>query len=328
VQELSVSPANGRLPHGFLALALLSGACTPAGDAPGTFPSKPIVLITHSSPGAGGDVFVRQLGKHMEPIVKVAVAVENVTGGSSARAVSQVAGATPDGYTLYGATPTMIQIPLLTQTANTYKDLQPVANVFFDPLVIYTRSQNPVQTLADVLDDARQHPEKQRWGASVPGSVEHMVIHQVQKTTGIKVVPVTFEGGGDLLVAVLGGHVDYAIGEPAELVGQLQAGQIRLLASFTEQPLPGLDAPAAREAGVDVVVTKFRGLLGPKGMPKETLDILARAVEETLAAPAYRDYYTSVHLTPAFMGPEAFGRYLDEMNTQLGAYLEEIGVRR
>jgi putative tricarboxylic transport membrane protein len=306
----------------------LAWSCTPGAVTSDEFPSKPIVLITHSSVGSGGDVFVRQLGRHLEPIVKVAVAVENVTGGSSARAITYVASARPDGYTLYGATPTIIQIPLLTKTANTYKDLQPVANLFFDPLVLYARSASPHSSLQDVIADARRNPGRQRWGASVPGSVEHMLIHQVQKQAAVSLVPVTFEGGGDLLVAVLGGHVDFGVGEPAELRGQLQAQQIRLLASFTAERLAGLGVPTARESGTDVVVTKFRGLLGPKGMPPDTMTALVDAVRTALDSPAYREYYTSVQLTPAFMGPDEFGRYLDRMNGELAAYLKEIGAGR
>jgi tripartite-type tricarboxylate transporter receptor subunit TctC len=155
-----------------------------------------------------------------------------------------------------------------------------------------------------------------------------MLIHQVQKQAAVSLVPVTFEGGGDLLVAVLGGHVDFGVGEPAELRGQLQAQQIRLLASFTAERLAGLGVPTARESGTDVVVTKFRGLLGPKGMPPDTMTALVDAVRTALDSPAYREYYTSVQLTPAFMGPDEFGRYLDRMNGELAAYLKEIGAGR
>lgn len=313
-----------------LAILALAGALgvPPTAPAQEKYPSKPIVLVSHSSPGAGGDIFLRQLGKHLEPILGVGIVVENVRGGASAKAVSYVATSRPDGYTLYGATPTMLQTPLLTKTTHDYKDLQPVANVFFDPMILYVRSQSPYKSLEGLLADAKKNPGKQKWGAATPGSVEHMIVHHVQKAAGIKVVPVTFEGGGDLLVAVLGGHVDLGIGEPGEIESQVQAGQVRVLASFTDKRLEGRDWPTAREQGLDIVVTKYRGLLGAKGMPKEAIRVWEDAIKKVLDSPAYREYYRSVNLVPAFMGSEEYGRYLDRMNEQLAAYIREIGLKK
>lgn len=303
-------------------------ALAPGAAAQEKYPAKAVVFVTHSSPGAGGDIFLRQLGKYLEPIIKVPVVVENVRGGASAKAVSYVATARPDGYTFYGATPTFIQTPLLTKTEHTYKDLQPVANVFFDPMVLYVRAESPFKSLRDVIAEAKKNPGRLKFGAATPGSVEHMIVHHVQKVADVKVVPVTFEGGGDLLVAVLGGHVDLGIGEPGEIEAQIQANKVRVLASFTDKPIPGRNWPTAKEQGVDIVVTKFRGLLGPKGLPQHVVRYWEDAIKKVLESPDYRQYYTSVNLTPGYMGAEEFGRYLDRMNEQLAAYIQEIGLRR
>src|SRR3990170_3766357 len=95
----------------------------------GAYPSKPVILVTHSSVGAGGDIFLRQLAKHLEGIVTVPLVVENRRGGASATAVSSVATSPPDGYAMYGSTPTMLQTPLLTPTRHSFLDLAPVVNV-------------------------------------------------------------------------------------------------------------------------------------------------------------------------------------------------------
>src|SRR4030065_503475 len=102
----------------------------------GSYPNKPITLVTHSSVGAGGDIFLRNLARHLEGIVNV----------------------------------------------------KPAA---------------PWQTLQDIVNTAKQRPGTIRFGAATPGSVEHMIAHQIQKVAKIQVQPVTFEGGGDLLLAVL-----------------------------------------------------------------------------------------------------------------------------
>ena len=292
----------------------------------GSYPTKPITLVTHSSPGAGGDIFLRNLAKHLEGIVPVPIVVENRSGGASVRAVTYVATSPKDGYILYGSTPTMLQTPILTKTPYSFLDLEPVVNVFFDPMILYVKADSPWKTLTDIVDAARQRPGTIRFGAATPGSVEHMIAHQLQKVAKIQVQPVTFEGGGDLLLAVLGGHVDLGVGEYAEVASQVQAGQVRVVNSFTAERLPRTAIPTAREQGVEIVVEKFRGLLGPKGMDPAAIAFWEDAVKRALARPAYRAYYTSVFLLPAYMDHNQYKAYLHRMNQTLRRYMKEIGV--
>jgi tripartite-type tricarboxylate transporter receptor subunit TctC len=292
----------------------------------GTYPTKPVTLVTHSSVGAGGDIFLRNLAKHLEGIVTAPIVVENRSGGSSARAVTYVATSPQDGYILYGSTPTMLQTPILNTTPHSFLNLQPVANVFFDPMILYVKSDSPWKTLTDIVNTAKQRPGTIRFGAATPGSVEHMIGHQIQKVAKIQVQPVTFEGGGDLLLAVLGGHVDLGVGEFAEVASQVQAGQVRVINSFTAARLAGTTIPTAKEQGIDIVVEKFRGLLGPKGMDPGAVAFWESAVKQALAKPAYRAYYNSVYLLPSYMDHNQYTAYLHRMNQTLRRYMKEIGV--
>lgn len=306
-----------------LAAMLIAGAGV---SGQGAYPTKPITFVTHSSIGAGGDIFLRQLAKHLEGIVPVPIVVENRRGGGSATAVSFVATSPRDGYVLYGTTPTFLQTPLLAETRHTFLDLEPVANVFFDPMILYVKADSPWKTLQDILATAKQRPGTIRFGASTPGSVEHMIAHQIQKVAKIKVQPVTFEGGGDLLLAVLGGHVDLGVGEFAEVAAQVQAGQVRIINSFTPERLRGTTIPTAKEQGVEIVVEKFRGLVGPKGMDPAAIAYWEQTIRRVLSQPGYRQYYTSVNLLPGYMDHGQYGLYLHRMNQTLRRYLKEIGV--
>jgi tripartite-type tricarboxylate transporter receptor subunit TctC len=292
----------------------------------GSYPAKPITLVTHSSVGAGGDIFLRNLAKHLEGIVTAPMVVENRRGGGSATAVTYVAASASDGYVLYGSTPTFLQTPMLTKTQHTYLDLAPVVNVFFDPMILYVKADSPWKTLPDFVKTATEKSGQIRFGAATPGSVEHMIAHQFQKVAKIKVQPVTFEGGGDLLLAVLGGHVDLGVGEYAEVAAQVEARQVRVIASFTKDRLPRSTIPTASEQGTNIVVTKFRGLLGPKGMDSGAIAYWERAVQQVLAKPSYKQYYESVYLLPGYMEHRQYRAYLDMMNQTLRRYLKEIGV--
>jgi tripartite-type tricarboxylate transporter receptor subunit TctC len=311
----------------FLSLVAFTFLSTTA-VAQGDYPTKPVTLVTHSSPGAGGDLFLRHLAKYLQEIVEVPLVVENRAGGASATAVSYIANSPADGYRLYGSTPTSLQTPILTKTRHSYRDLDPIANVFFDPMILYVREDSPWKTLGDIVQAARGRPGELLFGAAIPGSVEHMIIHQVQAVANIQAQPVTFEGGGELLLSVLGGHVDIGIGEFQEVVSQVGAGQVRAICSFTEETIPDSDLPTAQEQGFDIVVEKFRGLLGPKGLPPEVIAFWEDAVQKVLEDPAFKKFYKSIYMIPAFKDHQEYQRYLDERDRSLRDYMKEIGIIR
>lgn len=293
----------------------------------GAYPTKPVVLVTHSSPGAGGDIFLRNLAKYLEPYMKTGLAIENRAGGGGAVALNYIATARPDGYILYGVTPTYLQTPLLGKTARTYKDTTAIVNVFIDPMILYVRNESPYKSAKDIIEFAKKNPGKQRWGCATTGSIEHMISHHIQKVAKINVVPVTFEGGGDLLIAVLGGHVDLGLGEPGEVMGQVEAKKVRILSNFTAGRLGMLpDIPSMKELGYDVVVEKFRGIVGPKGVPDEAIKFWEEKIQQVLKDPKYKQYYESVNLVPEFMGSKAYTEYIDKKNSEITEYLKEIGL--
>ncbi len=303
--------------------ALASGVA--AGQT--AYPHKNVTLVTHSSPGGGSDVFLRALAKHLGPKMGVNFAVENVSGGSGARAVSRVAQAPADGSMFYATTPTYIQTTLLSKPTHGYDSLMPVVNVFFDPEVIYTRAESPHKSLADAIAHAKSNPGKGRWGASNPASLERIAMERLNRITQARAVIVSHEGGGDQMIGVLNGTYDLGIGEIQEVRSQLEAKKVRLLAVLTERRLPDLsDLPTAREQGTDLVVTKFRGLAGPKNLPPNVLKAWSDGIQAVLADPAYRKEYARESLVPAHMGHEEAGRFTTKFAGELAASLRELGL--
>ena len=258
------------------------------------------MLVTHSSPGGGSDVFLREMAPHLGRVMGVTVVVDNVTGGSGARAMATLARARPDGGTFYATTPTFIYTSLMSKVPASYRDLEPLVNVFYDPEVLYTAADSRFKTLRDVVAAARVG--KSRWGAANPASLERQTLERVKQRAGVTPIVATFEGGGDLLVSVLNHTLDIGIGELQELRAQIDARKVRLLAVVGDARLPQFpDVPTAKEQGVDVSVRKFRGLAGPKGAPREVVAAWDAAIPKLLADPAYKRIYTRNGLQPGFV---------------------------
>ena len=311
-----------------LALAFAAAAHPVAAAAP--YPHKSVTLVTHSSPGGGSDVFLRTLAKHLGPRMGIHLAVENVSGGSGARAVARVAQAPADGSVLYATTPTYIQTTLLSKPPHGYESL---TLFFFNDTAtteIYTRTESPHNTLADALAHMKTNRGKARWGASNPASLERIAMERLNRLSGVRAVVVSHEGGGDQVIGVLNGTYDLGIGEIQELRAQIEARKLRLLAVLTEKRLPGgfSDLPTAREQGVDLVVTKFRGLAGPKKLPAGVIKAWEQGLEAVLADPAYRQEYAREHLVPAFMDHHEAARFTTRFADELAASLRELGIAR
>ena len=294
-------------------------------QAPGV-PSR-VTLVTHSSPGGGTDLFLRELSQHLSPIMKTSFAVENIRGGSGATAVAHVAAGKPDGSVFYGTTPTYIQTTLLSKPAVGWDGLDPIAIVFLDPEVIYTRTESPYKTLGDVINFAKANPGKSRWGASNPASLERLAMERLARSTGVKAAIVPHDGGGDQMIGVLNGTYDIGIGEMQELRGQLEAGKIRLLAVLGDKRLDGKpNLPTAKEQGFNVVVTKFRGIAAPKGVSDEVAKAWEDALRKVLEVPAYKADYTKEDLIPVLMGREAARKFTAQFVVDITASLKELGV--
>ena len=313
---------------GVLAAPMLAAlAASPAtAVAQPQYPVRNVTLVTHSSPGGGSDVFVRTLIKHLQPKMGVNFVVENVSGGSGARAVAKVAQAPADGSVLYATTPTYIQTTLLSKPQYGYDSLAPVVNVFIDPEVIYTRTQSPFSTLAEALAEAKKSG-KAKWGASNPASLERIAMERLNRLSQAKAAIVPHEGGRDQMLNVLNGTYDIGIGEIQEMRAQIDAKQVRLLAVLSDKRLPDFpDVPTAKEQGVDLVVTKFRGLAGPKNLPPAVLKAWNDGIRAVLADPEYRKEYARESLIPAPMGAEEARAFTAAFVNEVTASLKELGV--
>ena len=305
----------------FLVTALATGSCANANR------TQVVTLITHSSPGGGSDVFLRSMAPHLSRIMQATMIVENVEGGSGAKAMSQLARAKPDGSELYATTPTFIYTSLLSKPAASYHDLEPLVNIFYDPEVLFTAADSPYKSVKDVVEHARSG--QGRWGAANPASLERQTMERLKQKAGVNAAVATFEGGGDMLINVLNHTLDMGVGELQEMRGQLDAGKIRLLGVVGDERMTQFpDVQTVKEQGIDLSVRKFRGLAGPKGMPRDLITRWEVAVRTLLDDPEYKKLYFADGLQPGFMPHDEYVAFMNTFGNDTATFLKESGVIR
>jgi len=308
-----------------LAALLLGPAVLAAPASAQDYPHDTVTLVTHSSVGGGSDVFLRELSKYLGPALGANVVVENVTGGSGANAMARLKSSPPDGSIFYATTPTFIYTSLLSAPEATYKDLEPLVNVFTDPEVIYTAADSEFQSLEDVINRAKEG--QGTWGAANPASLERQLLERLKTAAGVDAAIVTHEGGGDMMINVLNGTLDIGVGEVQEIQSQIEANQVRVLATFGDERLEAFpDAPTVKELGYDVVARKFRGLAGPKGLPADVIAAWEKAIPEVLENPEYKAIYTANNLRPEFIPHDEYVKFIENFAAETEAFLRETEV--
>lgn len=307
-----------------IAVVVAMGMASTA-EAQSKYPKDLVTLATHSSPGGGSDIFLREIAPYLTRVLGVNVIVDNIQGGSGAKAMAEIAKAKPDGGIFYATTPTFIYTSLLSKPQATYRDLEPLVNVFYDPEVLYTAADSQFKTLQDVIDHARKGGGK--WGAANPASLERQILERMKAIANVKPAIATFEGGGDMLINVLNKTLDMGVGEVQEIRSQLEAGKVRLLAVMADERLPQFpDLKTAKEQGIDLSVRKFRGLAGPKGTPKEIIAAWEAAIPKLLEDPAYKKLYTDNNLQPGFIPHAEYVKFMEQFGKDTEAFLKDSGV--
>ena len=305
----------------FVALLAAIAVMASCGVAHAAWPEGKVTIVWHSSAGSAGDLLFRALAKFMEVKTKVPFIVENITGASGANAWTRTARAKPDGSTLQGVSSTFIASPVQNNMSVNYTSFDPVVRLFIDPLCIYTAGDSPYKTLEEFFAEAKKRPGELSATAGTAGSLELFSTRQLMKEAGVDVAFVPFEGGGEGLVAVMGGHVTVGVGEYAEVASTVAGGKIRVLATFNK--IETLDVPSVAELGYKTKLEKFRGVIVPKGTPQAIKDSITALLKEAMEDPELKVYYANNHLIPAFALADEFYKAMEAQTEEVKAIMAD-----
>lgn len=295
-------------------------------------PTKPIEMVVHTGPGGGSDVLARTIVVMLEKekLLPVRMQVVNKTGGNAAVAAAYLAEKKGETHTLGLITSVWIATPLTSAEAKvTLRDLTPVARLVFEPAVFAVRADSPYKTMRDFIEAARANPGKLKQSGGSLTSRDSIMRQALQQHTGTKWAFVSFQGGGERVAALLGGHVDMMIIEPQEAGEQIRAGKMRVLAQIAEKPLPSYPGvPTLKEAGYDVSVPpQIRALVAPPGIPKEVITYWEDLFDKLHNTASWQKYVADNQLEEGFLTGPDLAKSIDKIENELRVQFQQSGIK-
>ncbi|MFG2110300.1 Bug family tripartite tricarboxylate transporter substrate binding protein [Micromonospora chersina] len=295
-------------------------------------PVSGLRIMVPNTPGGGYDTTARTAAKVMED-AKIATGVQvfNLPGAGGTvglqRTVNEKGNgklAMQMGLGVVGASYTSKSAATLTQTT-------PLAKLIEEAGAIVVPKDSPYKTINDLVAAWKANPKGIAvGGGSSPGGPDHLLPMQLAKTVGIdpkQVNFVSYDGGGELLPAVLGGKVAFGASGFGEFLDQVEAGQIRVLAVTSEAPIEALkDVPTLKSAGIDLVFTNWRGIVAPPGISDADKKVWIDVLTKMHDSDEWKAELKKRGWTDAFVTGDEFGTFLTEQDKAVADVLKQLGL--
>jgi tripartite-type tricarboxylate transporter receptor subunit TctC len=274
------------LAAGFLATLPQLAAAQSAAAA---YPSKPIRLIVPLAAGGPSDTMARTLAQKLSEVVKQNVIVDNRPGASGIIGTELVAKSPPDGYTLLLVSTAVSINPSLYKKLpyDTLKDLTGVSLLAAAPYMLAVHPSLPVKNVKQLIALGKARPGELNHASGGSGTGPHLGMEVFMQRTGIKVVHVTYKGGGPALNDFIAGQTQVYMGNMLTLYPQVKSGRARALAVTSAKRSPAApEIPTVAESGVPGFEEGGQhGIVAPSGVPRDILAKLNRDIVTAMRSP-------------------------------------------
>jgi len=295
------------------------------------WPQKPVRFIVPFPPGGATDISARLLGEKLSQIWGQQVIIENRGGAGGGVGAAEAARATPDGYTLFfpsGSVVTANQHVYARLNYDPERDFVPVTNVVSGPQVVAVPANSPYKTVQDLIAGAKANPGKLTFGHAGIGSQTHLAAENFVNTAKIDAVAVPYKGEGPALAGLVGGETAFTVTNVAATLPHITSGRVRALGvtSKSEAPqLPGVPPVARTLPGFEN--TGWFGIVAPTGTPKDIIQKVYRDTRKALEASDLKGRLYVQGLAPVGNTPEEMAKAMKEESALWARVVKERNIQ-
>jgi putative tricarboxylic transport membrane protein len=315
----------------FLAAATVAAVGAPAAPAQ-TYPSRPIELASHNSPGGGTDIIARLVAEILvrEKLVNVPVNVINKPGGGGAIAYTYLKSKRGDPHTIMSVgTMAMLSQVVRPELGLGFENYTPLAFLAQDPQGVMVLAESPFKTFQDLIDAAKREPNTLVASVASAGGTARMLVWMIERETGAKVKVVTNKGGGDAIMQVMGGHTHFSTENIAEGYSAVEGKKLRVLAVSGHKRLPMVpDTPTLKELGLDIAVGTGRGFAMAADVPKETVEHMEGVLKAVYNSAQWKAHAERSMYENIWLGSADYAKHLRDRLVEVREFQRAIGLLR
>jgi tripartite-type tricarboxylate transporter receptor subunit TctC len=312
---------------------LAAGLAFAGGAAQAAWPERPITLIVPWGAGGGTDATARIIGSLLEKELKQPVNVVNRTGGSGVVGHQAIASAQPDGYTIGMATVEIGMMHWQGLTELKGSSYTPIALVNADPAGLQVRADSPYKTAKDLVDAIKANPGKLKSSGTGQGGIWHLAIAGMLQS--LKVDPaaspwVPSNGAAPGLQDLVAGGIEIVPCSLPEARSLIDSGKVRSLAIMDAKPAALYpNVPTLKSAtGSDWTLAAWRGIVAPKGLPKDIADKLLAALEKVHKSAEFNDFMKQRGFGVIWAPSAEFAAFMEKSDKDLGAVMKAVGIAK
>ncbi len=295
------------------------------------FPDQTIKMIVPFAPGGGVDTAARLVARQMQARLGVSVVVENRAGANGTIGSKVVQGAPADGYTLLFSAATHVISHLVMNKVpyDPITDFSPVARVGEAPLLLVISPNLPQKKLTEVLDAARQTPDK--WTAALPamGAPSHLATLLLAQKSNLKLTMAPYKGTSPALVDVAGGHAQILLDSIISLMPMAKTGKVHpVVTTSARRSAIAPDIPTASESGLPgFTFVSWYGIWAPKDTPQDRVQLLNTAANEAVTDLIKSGAFAAVGIEGVNESVAQFGKYIANDVAQSAELLKGAGFK-
>jgi putative tricarboxylic transport membrane protein len=310
----------------FGALAL----CTMLAGPAFAQPMDELTLIAPAAPGGGWDGTARAMAEVLQSAgLAKTVKVENVPGAGGTVGLAQFVKKPGDAKTVMVSGLVMLGAVLTNKSPVGFDKVTPIARLTSEWQAIAVPASSDIKSVADLTKKLKDNPGSVTWGGGSAGGTDHITAALFAKAVGVdpsKINYIAHSGGGEAMASVVGGHVTLGLSSVSELEPQVKAGKLRWIAISSEQRQPGIDAPTLKEAGVDLVLGNWRGLLGTPDLADADKKKLVALFDQMAKSEAWKKKLQEKSWLDNYLSGAEFEAYLKDENVRVTDILKSVGL--
>lgn len=291
------------------------------------YPKKPIKIIVPWDAGGGTDVFVRTMATGAEKYLGQPLNIVNRGGAGGTIATTEFLNEKGDGYSIiFEAIGVFSTQPKMNSVAYTVDDFKPIIGTSVDPVMLVTTTQTGITSFEEFRTFAENNTVN--FGFTGTGSLHHIANYTLFGELGTDVNGINYSGGGELLAAMMGNHVQFGSLHPVNIMSYEDADTFVPLVVYSNERIPQYpDVPTAKEVGYDFDFEVWKFIAAPKDTPDELIDYLYDGFNNILNDPGIRSLLEeggSVMMEDNT--PEAVEKKLKANVEQTGRLLDDLGL--